>query len=164
MKTCLSCVYLSLHLISISQTSLLWPNNLNLSLFSDGWPQPRIMSCLKVKLSILSAQPTWIHVHMYIYPLFFFFSAAHHHLTPSFNLAGGLPKSQGARKLELMMIETLKLIMLVTLTIMMMVTVLMNMMTVYTVHISRCQNEEDDYLCDRLAASGFCEGRSDSQL
>merc|ERR550517_1524221 len=26
---------------------------------------------------------------------------------------------------------------------------------------SRCQNEEDDYLCDRLAASGFCEGRGD---
>ena len=54
--------------------------------------------------------------------------------------------------------------MLVTLTMMMMVTLLMMMMIVYTVHISRCQNEEDDYLCDRLAASGFCEGRCDSQL
>ena len=28
----------------------------------------------------------------------------------------------------------------------------------------RCQNEEDDYLCDRLAVSGFCEGRFDWQL
>ena len=122
-------------------------------MFSDCWLQPKILNY--IFNCHLCEQSIWKHVDMHIY-LFFCFSVCL--FGPSFNLDGVSSNSQGGTKDQNRLLFSVghadddtdneyygvhRDVSWWTLSILM----------------SRCQNEEDDHLCDRLAASGFCEGR-----